>query len=767
MPKNELFILTLSVILTASSWGFSEATVLNWGYPELELAKTLADPQSPLPNGLVAISYREPTEPLGSPLGETFLLGTTWYDQQHNGTIGKMVSLSPERGVHFCWMNGLQAMAIDRHVYYNYFTPSGEVHWPGVGYQVDYYYRAGYSTLSQLSTGEAVIAYHAAYIQGDPWHTEVAWDFIEGFGAFQITVIDNLPDLDVLIWPKVAVCSQDFIHIVSCEVQPWGGQIWQTIVYARCEDGGYACTPFVVVDTVVSISQDVAASPVSNKVGIAYTKCVFNTTNIEPYEFADIVPQRNNDVILIESQDGVTWDFSAKQNITHLIEPDTSRWPDTTYANGDTLRAYCDVSLLYDQNDNAHVAFTTCGFWFDAGAYADPDSFAVVEITRDASMIWHWSEEHDTLTVVADGWYEVGYPAEWLDWYQGAGAWRSTVDRPSLGLDPATGYLYCIYVRCLPGDTSRAPEPSHGWANGEIYCSVSTDGGLNWSMGTNLTNSPSPNCFWGECMDEDYPSLAQVVNDTLHLFYVEDKDAGSVVQSAPQEGSWTENPVKYQKVPASLVPPGPPYVPNFSFHVGPKEPVPVVLSSFEAAGGPGLIALEWVTASEVACHRWELHRGEQENGNYVKIAELPGHGSSEIAHTYRWIDRKVRPETAYYYKLKQVDLDGSSWWSDSVSATVSSAVPKSYALHQNYPNPFNTSTEIRYQIPEDGRVVLKIFNTLGQEVRTLEDAKHEAGEYEALWDGRDDQGREVASGLYFCRLKAGDFTAVKKMVLVK
>ncbi|MCK4597733.1 T9SS type A sorting domain-containing protein, partial [bacterium] len=88
-------------------------------------------------------------------------------------------------------------------------------------------------------------------------------------------------------------------------------------------------------------------------------------------------------------------------------------------------------------------------------------------------------------------------------------------------------------------------------------------------------------------------------------------------------------------------------------------------------------------------------------------------------------------------------------------------------LHQNYPNPFNASTEIRYQIPEDGHVTLKIFNTLGQELRILLDVHQKAGEYGVLWDGRDARGREVASGLYFCRLRAGEFGKTIKMVLVR
>ena len=105
--------------------------------------------------------------------------------------------------------------------------------------------------------------------------------------------------------------------------------------------------------------------------------------------------------------------------------------------------------------------------------------------------------------------------------------------------------------------------------------------------------------------------------------------------------------------------------------------------------------------------------------------------------------------------------------STGLSQTSPLELPKTYALGQNYPNPFNANTEIRYRIPEDGPVTLKIFNTTGQEISVLVDANQEASEHIVTWDGRDDLGGEVASGLYFCRLKTKDFSKTIKMVLVR
>ena len=95
------------------------------------------------------------------------------------------------------------------------------------------------------------------------------------------------------------------------------------------------------------------------------------------------------------------------------------------------------------------------------------------------------------------------------------------------------------------------------------------------------------------------------------------------------------------------------------------------------------------------------------------------------------------------------------------------SLPSVAALHQNYPNPFNPSTEIRFDIPTARDVQLRIYNQLGQTVRTLVDNRMKAGTYALEWDGQDQMGRSVASGVYFYNLEAGDFNQIRKMTLVK
>ena len=94
-------------------------------------------------------------------------------------------------------------------------------------------------------------------------------------------------------------------------------------------------------------------------------------------------------------------------------------------------------------------------------------------------------------------------------------------------------------------------------------------------------------------------------------------------------------------------------------------------------------------------------------------------------------------------------------------------VPKEFALYQNYPNPFNPTTTIRYDVKQSTEVKLVIYNMLGQEVRTLVNNRQDAGYKTVVWDGLNNRGSRVASGIYIYRLQAGDFVQARKMILMK
>jgi hypothetical protein len=97
----------------------------------------------------------------------------------------------------------------------------------------------------------------------------------------------------------------------------------------------------------------------------------------------------------------------------------------------------------------------------------------------------------------------------------------------------------------------------------------------------------------------------------------------------------------------------------------------------------------------------------------------------------------------------------------------SAASPTEFSLSYSYPNPFNPTCVIEYALPTECRVTLSIYNILGQKVKVLVDEYQDAGYKSVQWDGKDSQGQELATGIYFYRIKAGDFVQAKKMVLMK
>jgi hypothetical protein len=157
------------------------------------------------------------------------------------------------------------------------------------------------------------------------------------------------------------------------------------------------------------------------------------------------------------------------------------------------------------------------------------------------------------------------------------------------------------------------------------------------------------------------------------------------------------------------------------------------------------------------------------------VVSVPNLTDSSIA-----IDLKGMAKTAYYWRVKAVDSDGLvTWGSNSGSApwqfqfnptlviASETNTPKEFSLSQNHPNPFNPETIIEYQLPISCHVAITIYNTLGQEIRTLIHGEQQAGYHQLVWDGRDNSGKQVGSGIYLYQMRAGEFGALKKMVLIQ
>lgn len=102
-----------------------------------------------------------------------------------------------------------------------------------------------------------------------------------------------------------------------------------------------------------------------------------------------------------------------------------------------------------------------------------------------------------------------------------------------------------------------------------------------------------------------------------------------------------------------------------------------------------------------------------------------------------------------------------------VDAPATVGIPKEYSVSQNYPNPFNPSTRIKYTLPAPGRVSIKVYNLLGQEVASLFDEEQIGGSHTVEWNGTATGGNNVSSGVYFYRLEADGFVQTKKLMLLR
>ena len=188
-------------------------------------------------------------------------------------------------------------------------------------------------------------------------------------------------------------------------------------------------------------------------------------------------------------------------------------------------------------------------------------------------------------------------------------------------------------------------------------------------------------------------------------------------------------------------------------------PLPVELSSFTANVNGNTVELNWQTATERNNYGFEIQRRKDGNEEWAKIGFVEGAGNSNSPKTYSFTD-KVNTNGKYSYRLKQIDLDGSYEYSNVVEINI--GVADKFELLPNYPNPFNPTTKIKYAIPTEMHVTLNVYDVLGRKVATLVNKKQNAGNYEVVFNAGN-----LPSGIYFAKITAGTYSAVRKMMLVK
>jgi hypothetical protein len=187
------------------------------------------------------------------------------------------------------------------------------------------------------------------------------------------------------------------------------------------------------------------------------------------------------------------------------------------------------------------------------------------------------------------------------------------------------------------------------------------------------------------------------------------------------------------------------------------EYVPVELISFKGSAIGNEVTLNWITATELNNLGFEVQT--RTGGEYQTIGFVEGNGTTTESQSYSFTDKNIENGT-YYYRLKQIDFDGTFEYSNEITIEVD--IPVNYFLSQNYPNPFNPTTTIKYSLAKEGLVTLRVFDLLGKEVTTLVNEHQQAGTFNANFDGSD-----LASGVYYYQLKSGDYSDVKKLMLTK
>jgi len=208
--------------------------------------------------------------------------------------------------------------------------------------------------------------------------------------------------------------------------------------------------------------------------------------------------------------------------------------------------------------------------------------------------------------------------------------------------------------------------------------------------------------------------------------------------------------------------------------------LPVELISFTASISDGNVCLKWETASELNNIGFAVLRSDQQEGEYTKLADyndfdtLRGLGISAFGQDYSYVDNSALEGNQYWYKIVDNDYNGMREAHGPISVYVNSdseLLPKKISLSSNYPNPFNSTTTFKLEIPqiegETTKLSINIYNVVGKKVRTIYHGVIAPGGYSFEWDGTNEQGNAMSSGMYIYTVSSFEFSQAKKMILLK
>lgn len=192
-------------------------------------------------------------------------------------------------------------------------------------------------------------------------------------------------------------------------------------------------------------------------------------------------------------------------------------------------------------------------------------------------------------------------------------------------------------------------------------------------------------------------------------------------------------------------------------------PLPVELVSFSAQVDGEVVNLKWRTETEVNNYGFDIERAVNPRANqkeWTTIGFIEGHGNSNSPKDYSFADGDLSGANIIYYRLKQIDNNGTYEYSHEIEVSI--IAPDKHSLGQNYPNPFNPSTKIHYKIAQSEFINLSVYNVLGKEVAVLVNEIQLPGTYSIIFSADN-----LPGGVYFYKLETQNFTQTSKMLLIK
>ncbi len=458
------------------------------------------------------------------------------------------------------------------------------------------------------------------------------------------------------------------------------------------------------------------------------------------------------------------------------------------------------------QNSGTFETFNAVNFINSTTGWAVGDNEGRIVKTTNGGASWSMEDSGHALTAIqflnADTGWAVGANGLVLNTTDGCATWNQQV------ISGVNAYLTTVFFITK----------TTGWITGDFPGTIvkTTDGGLTW---TDQSSGIDPNedvedIFFtdqqtGWLVGFNFPDTVGIgviekttdggsswVNQTsgtseflLSLGFVNQNDGwvvggnGVIVRTTNAGGTWfgdsSGTTDELDKIVVRRGEGG--WVSGGKILRATSSPLPVQVASLSAAVvGTSNIQLQWTTVSEINNYGFIIQCRPDSAVSFEDIPSsfTPGYGTTLEPQHYSYTQANVNPGH-YFYRLKQIDFDGLISYSSSVEVNVSSltgvseGISPAFSLSQNYPNPFNPSTSIKYQLAVESRVSLKVYDILGQEVKTLVDEVQSAGYKSIDWHTENESGIKLSSGCYIYRIHATsvsnskEFMETKMMVLIK